>query len=60
MPKPCGHAGTDPSCRVCWLAQNDPAYRELYAGTPQRCPHLWKRARDAQGKIKTVLSTAPG
>ena len=25
---------------------------------PQKCPHLWRRARDAEGKVKTRLCKA--
>jgi hypothetical protein len=52
-------------CRVCWLNAHDQEYRDLWAGQappppspppPVKrppCPMLGRRARDAEGKIKT-------
>ena len=28
--------------------------------TVARCPHLWKRARDESGAVKTVICQSPG
>jgi hypothetical protein len=64
LPPP-GQPYTTDYCRLCWLYHNRPDYREMWdrAGPapgavgasptpPPRCPHLGRRARDAEGKVK--------
>lgn len=55
--KPCGHAEPVEGCRVCHLHATRPDYRALwddhFHSVEVRCPHLHRRVRDRDGKVKT-------
>ena len=46
--------------RRAWAAQAAGAAPAPPTATVARCPYLWKRARDEQGNVKTVICQSPG
>lgn len=56
--RPCenDHALSPETCALCRLYETDPKYREVMrrgGAAIKKCPFLWKRVRDASGKIVT-------
>lgn len=63
--KPCDHTPPNPTCRLCWLYEHDPRYRQLWGGdpaavTPARAPspeppRPSPEQLEKLGKIKGVI-----
>jgi hypothetical protein len=65
MPRPCGHTpGTTTDCRLCYLAENDTRYQELWGELPVPCEPLddtsprpsWCVQLDADGVGDAILA----